>query len=143
VGLATVMAMAPVVRPAHTLWKRLGFTPSGRGPVKKSLTGTYIPILSPANTTYLWSPAVSPPKSARDPSSAAMVFTVPMIPLYFGISPIGVCWIYSLTLAVSTGIVTASAKHAEKEAIPTFLRKNFNSDSPSAFFDCIMFLKIK
>ena len=45
-----------------------------------SLIGSYRPIRKPALITYLYNPAVNPPKSAKLPSSAAIVLAVPKSP---------------------------------------------------------------
>lgn len=76
-----MIAKLPVVIPAAIFYSRLGLTPSGSGPVIISLIGTYIPILSPAKINCLYSPGTRPPYKAIVPSSAAIVFTVPMSPL--------------------------------------------------------------
>jgi len=52
-----------------------------------SLIGSYRPIRKPALITYLYNPAVNPPKSAKLPSSAAIVLAVPISPTYRGFSP--------------------------------------------------------
>ena len=91
----------------------------------------------------LWRPALSPPNNAKEPSSPAMVFMVPKSPLYLNFCPgSGAFYICNLTLAVSIWIVATSATHAEKEAIPTFLKKNPRSDSPCLLTDCIFKDKI-
>ena len=53
VGLAIEIAIVPVNIPAAIFWRRVGFYPSFKGPVIKSLTGLYKPILNPANKTCL------------------------------------------------------------------------------------------
>ena len=120
--------------PVIIFYPTLGYYPSPRGPVIISLIGVYKPILKPANTNYLCNPADNPPKSASGPSSAPIALTVYINPLYLGSSPGTTFWIYNLTFAVSKGIVAVSATIAEKEAIPTFLKKNATSLSPSLFF---------
>ena len=99
-----------------------------------SLTGTYKETLRPENIICLCKPGVNPFQSALSPSSFITVFVVPNRPLYFGVTPsyiLFVFCIYNLTLTVSIGRVTDSATHAEKLAMNPFLRKNIVLDSPS------------
>lgn len=76
--------MAPVARPAEIFVKRDGFSPGFSSPAIKFLTGTYRPILNPANTHYLYNPAVNPLYNALKPSSLEIVAIVPRKPLYLG-----------------------------------------------------------
>lgn len=123
VGFAIVIAIEPEAIPAAIFYNNVGFTPSGKGPQIASRIGTYIPIRRPAKTHYLWNPAVRPLYKESAPSSAAMVFIVPISPLYFGVYPSGTTCTYNLTLAVSSGIVTNSAVQAANAAAATFLAK--------------------
>jgi hypothetical protein len=81
---------------------------------------------------------VRPLNSASAPSSAAIVFIVPMNPWYLGTYPGAVFWIWSLTFAVSIGMVQHSAIMAALDAIKTFLKKKAVLDSPGL---CLVFIK--
>ena len=63
-----------------------------------------------------------------------MVLMVPPNPLYFGAaSPVDLAWIYSLTVAVTRGMVRTSATQAAKEAQKKFFAKKRELDSPGLF----------
>ena len=72
--------MAPVHKPAKILVLRVGFSPGLSSPAIAFLTGTYNPILRPANKICLYKPAVNPLYRALGPSSAEIVFMVPINP---------------------------------------------------------------
>jgi len=82
-----VIPIVPVAKAVTTFYHKDGYYPSPRGPVTISLIGIYRPILNPANINYLYKPADNPPKSAKGPSSAPIVLTVYINPLYLGVSP--------------------------------------------------------
>jgi hypothetical protein len=76
--------MVPVQSAAKTLVAKVGFSPGLSSPAMMFLTGTYRPILNPANTIYLWRPAVKPLYKALVPSSLEMTAIVLRNPLYLG-----------------------------------------------------------
>ena len=79
-GFAIEIPIAPVHKAARILVLRVGFSPGLSSPAIMFLTGTYKPILRPANKIYLYRPAVKPLYRALGPSSAVIVFIVPMNP---------------------------------------------------------------
>lgn len=85
------------------------------------LTGSYNPILKPPYKHWRCKPGTMPFHRADIPSSLAMVLTVPSKPLYLG-KPTSSSiptffWSWSLTLAVSRGIVQNYIKPKHKRII--------------------------
>lgn len=134
------MPIVPVAKPAMILVANVGFSPGFNSPAIIVLTGTYRPILKPANTICLYNPAVKPLYKAKNPSSLDIVPIVPRKPEYLGLMVGSTClaWIWSLTLAVSMGIVAISATQAAVDAASTFFKKNLTTDSPSALYVFIL-----
>lgn len=134
VGLAIEIPIAPVHKAAKIFTLRVGFSPGFNSPAIIVRTGTYNPILRPANRICLYRPADSPLYNAKGPSSAEIVFIVPMNPTYLGftVGSMFLPWIQSLTFAVSIGMVAISATHPAVEAANRFFMKNLKADSPSA-----------
>jgi hypothetical protein len=72
------------------------------------------------------------------PSSAAIVFRVCVMPLYFNSPLSGTFYIYKRTLAVSMGRVTDSANMAALEAYKRLLAMYEKDPSPSLFYSYIL-----
>ena len=94
-------------------------------------------FINPANKNCLWSPGTRPENSAALPSSDAIILMVLISPEYLGAYPSTAFYTYNLTLAVSSGIVVASATIPDHEDIKILLPKYIASDSPGFFADFI------